>query len=68
LLGEELTGQNCSGRAMQLLPGINNNISDNVAQTGSKLPQVPVATCPVDRRNQIPLKSQSSGETTSDGP
>jgi hypothetical protein len=31
-----------STRAMQLLPSENNNRSDNLAQTGSDLPQVPM--------------------------
>jgi hypothetical protein len=41
---------------------------DHLAKTGSELSQVPVATCPVDRRNQILLTSQLSDETTSELP
>jgi hypothetical protein len=56
--------QICSGKAKQLQHGENNNRLDHRAQTGSELPQIPIATCPVDRKNQI----QSSGETISDLP
>jgi hypothetical protein len=66
LLGEELTRQSCSSRAMQLLSGKNNNRFHHLAQTGSELPHVPIATCPVDRRNQILLTSQSPDKTTSE--
>jgi hypothetical protein len=52
-----------SGRATQLPLGKNNRW-DHLAQTGSELPQFSIATCPVDRRNQILLTSQSPGETT----
>jgi hypothetical protein len=48
--------------------GANNNRSDHLAQTGNELSQVPIAICPVGRRNQIPLTSQPSGETTSELP
>jgi hypothetical protein len=58
LLGEELTRRSCSCRAMQLPPGENIR-SDHFAQTCSDLSQVPVANCPVERRNQIMLISQS---------
>jgi hypothetical protein len=51
LLGEELTRQSCSCRATQLQPGENNNTSDHLAQTGSELPQVPIAICPVEGTN-----------------
>jgi hypothetical protein len=51
---------------MYLLPGENNNQSDHLAQNHSELTQVPVAICPVDRRNQILLIIQPSGETTSE--
>jgi hypothetical protein len=51
LLGEELTSQSCSCRAMQLSPGENNIISDHIAQTGSEWSRVPIATCHMDRRN-----------------
>jgi hypothetical protein len=30
------------------------------------LPHLPIATCPVDKRNQILLTSQSPGKTTSE--
>jgi hypothetical protein len=49
-------------------PGKNNNRLDHLAQTGIKLPQIPFATCPVHRKNQILLTSQSLGETTSELP
>jgi hypothetical protein len=65
MLREELIRQICNSRATQLLPGKNNNGSDHLAQTGSDLPQVPIATCPENSRNQILLTSQSPGETTS---
>jgi hypothetical protein len=45
--------QTKNGRTMQLPPGKNNNRMDQLAQICSELPQVPNATCPVDRRNQI---------------
>jgi hypothetical protein len=45
-----------------------NNSSDHLAQNGSQLPQALIATCPVDRRNQRLLASQSLGETTSELP
>jgi hypothetical protein len=48
-----------------MLPGENNR-SDHLAQTGSELPQVPIATCPVDRRNQILLTTQPCDENTSE--
>jgi aminoglycoside phosphotransferase len=67
MLREELIRQICNSRATQLLPGKNNRY-DHLAQTGSDLPQVLIATCPVDRKNQIVLKSQSPGETTSELP
>jgi hypothetical protein len=51
---------------MHLLLGENNNSSKHLAQTSSELPQAPVATCPVDRRNKILLTSQSPNETTSE--
>jgi hypothetical protein len=47
-----------------LPPGENKNRSNHLAQTGSEL-LVPIATFPVDRRNQILLTSQLSYETTS---
>jgi hypothetical protein len=50
---------------MQLLLGENKS-SDQLSCTGIELPQTPFATCPVDRRNQILLTSQSPGETTSE--
>jgi hypothetical protein len=34
----------------------------------AELPQLPIATCPVDRRNQVLLISQSLAETTSEFP
>jgi hypothetical protein len=43
----------------------NDNISDHLVQTNSEIPQVPITTCPVHRTNQIVLRSQPSGETTS---
>jgi hypothetical protein len=55
---EELNSQNCSYRATQLPPCENKKSSDNLAQTGSELAQVTIATCPVDRRNQIVFTSQ----------
>jgi hypothetical protein len=61
---EELTRQNCSSRAMKLLPSENNNRLDYLAQTGSELPKVPIVTCCVDRRNQILHMRQSSSEIT----
>jgi hypothetical protein len=64
LLREEQTSQSCTCRAIQLLPGKNNNRSDYLAQTGSELSEVPIATFPVDRRNLILLTRQSSGEIT----
>jgi hypothetical protein len=54
LLGEELTSQSCISRATQLWPGENNNRSDQLAQTGGVLPQVPIA---VDRKNKILSKT-----------
>jgi hypothetical protein len=51
---------------MQLPPGEKNKKSNHLAQTGTELLQVPIATCPVDKRNQILITSQSSGETTSE--
>jgi hypothetical protein len=57
--------QSCSYRAMQLLLGKNKS-SDHLAWTGSELPRTPFATCPVDKRNQILLTSQSPGENTSE--
>jgi hypothetical protein len=47
--------------ATQLPPGKNNR-SDHLTLTG----KIPVAYCPVDRRNQIQLTSQSPVETTSE--
>jgi hypothetical protein len=67
LAEEELTRQNCSCRATQL-PSAENNTWDLIAQTSSELQQVQIATCPVDRRNQIQLIGQLSGETTSELP
>jgi hypothetical protein len=67
LLGEEPTKQTCSYRATQLPPGENNS-SEHPAWTGSEVPQLPIATYPVDRMNQILLTSQSPGETTSELP
>jgi hypothetical protein len=65
LPGEELIGKNCSSKAKQLTPGENNR-SDHRAQTGRELPQAPIAASPVDRRNQILLRSQSPNKTTSE--
>jgi hypothetical protein len=52
-------------RAIYLLHRRDNNRSDHLGRTGNELPQVPIATCLADRRNQILLTSQSSSETTS---
>jgi hypothetical protein len=60
-----LISQSCSGKAMQLLPGENSNRFEYHTQNDSELPQVPNATYPVDRRNQILLTSLSPGKTTS---
>jgi hypothetical protein len=68
LLGEKLTSQNCSYKSTQLLPGEYNNKSDHLSPTGNQLPEVPIATCPVDRKNQILHTSQSPGKTTSELP
>jgi hypothetical protein len=68
LLEEELTRQRCSYRATQLPPDKNSNRWDNLVQTGSELPQVPIATCTVNRRKQILLRNPSSDETTSELP
>jgi hypothetical protein len=51
---------------MQQTSGENKNRLDHFAQTRSELSQTPIETCPVDRRNQILLTSQSSDETTSE--
>jgi hypothetical protein len=50
---------------MQWLPGENNS-SNHFVQTGSELPQVPITTYPVDRKNEILLTIQLSDETTSE--
>jgi hypothetical protein len=52
---------------MQMLAGEINRL-DHLAQTGSELPQVPIATCPVDRMNEILFTSQLSDETISELP
>jgi hypothetical protein len=65
LLGEELTSHNCSCIEIQQPPGENNR-SDYLAQIGSEFSQVPIAICPLERRNQTLLTSQISGETTSE--
>jgi hypothetical protein len=59
--------------ATQLSPGENNRFTccennrfDHLSQSGSELPQDPIATCPMDKRNQILLTRQSSGETSSE--
>jgi hypothetical protein len=49
---------------MQLPPGENSK-SDHLAHTGSEIPQVSIARCPADIRNQMLFKSQPSDETTS---
>jgi hypothetical protein len=56
-----LVGGGAGQAELQLLPGKNNNTVDHLAQTGSELPEVPMATCPVDKRNQILFTSQPSG-------
>jgi hypothetical protein len=65
LLGEELTSHTCSYRATHLPHGKNNNRSEHFSLAVSELPQIPIATCPVDRRNQILFTSQSPGEIIS---
>jgi hypothetical protein len=64
ILGEEPTKQSCSCGATQLLPGKNNS-SDHPGRTGIELPQLSIATHPMDRRNQILLTIQTPGKTTS---
>jgi hypothetical protein len=50
LLEEELTSQRHSCRTTELPPGKSNNRSDHLAQTGSVVSQVPVATCPCGQK------------------
>jgi hypothetical protein len=66
LSGEALTSQVCRYGGNDLLPVKNNNRSDNLAQTGSKLSQTPAATHPVDRRKQLLHRNQQSMKTTSE--
>jgi hypothetical protein len=60
-LCEEPTKLKCSCSAMELLPGEYNS-SDHPAWAVSELSKLPIATCPVDRKNT----SQSPGVTTSE--
>jgi hypothetical protein len=66
LLGEMLTRQSCVCGVIQLLSGKKSNLSDHLGQSGSKQSQTLLATCHLDRRNQLLLKSQPSGKTTTE--
>jgi hypothetical protein len=46
----------------------NINGLDHLAKTSTELLQVPIATCPEDRRNQILLTTQLFDEITSELP